>query len=577
MATSEAAKTTVEAAGERVRGLLGSALFFSVFTNLLMLTGPLFMLQIYDRVLGSRSEETLVALFGLVALLYLFYGLLEFARSRVMARVGARVQSALSGRVMDAVLELSALRPKEAKKVAPVQDLDALRTFFASPVALALMDLPWTPIFLIAIFIFHPILGWLALGGAAILVVTALLNQITTRKKTLAAAQKSAQAARFSRDAENGAEYIWSQGMAGAIRARWEALQADALGESTGAADWSGSFTSFSKATRFFLQSAILAVGAYLVLQNQMTAGAMIAASILLGRALAPVEQSIGSWALVQRARQARTALGTLLEAVPERARQTALPQPEATLSVQNLTVIARRGDPPILRGVSFDLAPGQALGVIGKSGSGKTTLARVLSGTVAPSGGEVRLGGATLDQFGPDLGKHLGYLPQDVSFFDATVAENIAQMATDPDPQKVVAAAQKARVHDVVLKLPKGYDAVINGSEARLSGGQMQRLALARALYNDPVLLVLDEPNSALDAEGSDALNKVVLDMKAAGKAVIIMTHRPTAISCCDTLLVLDNGARAAFGPRDEIIRSMMKNAGDVQKVVQAKPGGQS
>jgi len=355
---------------------------------------------------------------------------------------------------------------------------------------------------------------------------------------------------------------------------RWLRLNEQAAEQSLRANDWTGSFTSFTKAFRFFLQSAMLAVGAWLVLQTEITAGAMIAASILLGRALAPVELGISQWSLVQRARFGWRDLKTLLAEIPERAAPTELPAPAARLSVASVSVVIRRGEKPVLNAVSLDVAPGEALGVIGRSGSGKTTLARVITGLIQPVAGEVRLAGATLDQYGPErLGHYLGYLPQEVRLFDGTVAENIAQMEPSPDAGKVVAAAQKAHVHDIVLKLPEGYDTRIGVADAQLSGGQKQRLALARALYKDPVLLVLDEPNSALDAEGSEALNTLVKAMKAESKGVLIMTHRPTAISACDKLLVLENGKVAGYGPRDEIIRSMMKNAGDVQRVVGGGP----
>jgi len=554
------------------RRLFFAALFFSVFSNLLMLTGPLFMLQVYDRVLGSRSVETLVALFALVAVLYFFYWLLEYARGRVMARAGARLQSAMNTPVFNAILERAALRRGTTR--GSLQDLEAVRNLFSSPVLLALFDLPWTPVFLVAIFIFHPLLGWLAVAGGGLLIVVAILNQLLTTRKTAEGARLSMAANQFSRQAEEGGDVIRAQGMGRAMTNRWLRLNEQAAEQSLRANDWTGSFTSFTKAFRFFLQSAMLAVGAWLVLQTEITAGAMIAASILLGRALAPVELGISQWSLVQRARFGWRDLKTLLAEIPERAAPTELPAPAARLSVASVSVVIRRGEKPVLNAVSLDVAPGEALGVIGRSGSGKTTLARVITGLIQPVAGEVRLAGATLDQYGPErLGHYLGYLPQEVRLFDGTVAENIAQMEPSPDAGKVVAAAQKAHVHDIVLKLPEGYDTRIGVADAQLSGGQKQRLALARALYKDPVLLVLDEPNSALDAEGSEALNTLVKAMKAESKGVLIMTHRPTAISACDKLLVLENGKVAGYGPRDEIIRSMMKNAGDVQRVVGGGP----
>lgn len=561
-------ETDLHRARSQSHRLIASALFFSIFTNLLMLTGPLFMLQVYDRVLGSRSEETLVALFGLVAGLYLLYGLLEFARGRVMARVAARFQEALNTRVFGAVLERRALREGTAGRSQALQDLEAVRTFLGSPVLLAIFDMPWTPVFLVAIFIFHPYLGWLAVAGGGLLIVATVLNQLLTQSKTAEAQRLSAAATGFSRQAEDGGDFLWAQGMASAVAQRWEGLQTAAVARATSAADWTGSFASFSKAFRFFLQSAMLALGAWLVLQAQLTAGAMIAASILLGRALAPIDQGLAQWPVAQRARAGWQSLSAFLEEMPVRQRPTELPDPEARLSVQTLTVMTRPGDPPILRGIGFEMAPGEALGVIGKSGAGKTTLARAIVGLTRPTSGTVRLGGATLAQYGAErFGQLIGYLPQEVRLFDGTVAENIAQMDLIPDPKRIVAAAQKARVHETILQLPEGYETQIG--VAPLSGGQKQRLALARALYRDPVLLVLDEPNSALDAEGSDALNAVIAEMKAAKKAVLIMTHRPTAISACDTLLVIDTGRQAALGPRDEVIKSMMRNAGEVAQTI--------
>jgi PrtD family type I secretion system ABC transporter len=551
----------------RSRGLLAAVAFFSLFSNLLMLTGPLFMLQVYDRVLSSRSEETLVALFGLVAMLYLLYWLIEFARGRVMGRIAARFQSALAPRVFRASLDAAAHgRPSGGA----LQDLDAIRMALGSGVVLALFDLPWTAVFLAAIFIFHPLLGWIAVIGGVILVVVALLNQALTARANREAQRLGLEAAEFSRHAQEASDYVGVQGMGPDIARRWSAGQDAALDRATAAGDTGGLFGSFTRAFRLFLQSAILAAGAWLVLQGQITGGAMIAASILLGRALAPIELAIGQWPVLQRARAARASLSRLLAENPAPAALTPLPTPEARLDVRGVTVTGRPGDPPVLQNVTVSLAPGEALGIIGRSGSGKSTLARVLTGLLRPQAGEVRLGGATLAQYGPDgLGRHIGYLPQEVRFLDGTVAENIARMTLSPDPERVVEAARKAHVHDIVLKLPEGYDTRLGPGDRNLSGGQKQRLALARALYGDPVLLVLDEPNSALDAEGSEALNAVVAAMKAEGKGVVIMTHRPTAISTCDRLLVLDAGRVAALGPRDEIIRSMLRNAGDVQRVV--------
>ena len=551
------------------RRLVFVVFIFSIFTNLLMLTGPLFMLQVYDRVLGSRSEETLVALFGLVAGLYFFYWLIELARGRVAARVGARIQSTFDERAFRIVLEDAAVRHTGLRS-APLAALNSVRAFFTAPVFLSLMDLPWTPVFIGCIFIFHPLLGWLAAAGGTILIITTILNQLLTRRKVADANRLGAAADRFAKQSEEASELIWAQGMGSAVSARWQRLRDESIGRTILASDWTGSFSSLTKAFRLFLQSAILALGAWLVLENQITGGVMIAASILMGRALAPVEQSIGQWTLVQNARSGWRTIKDAFEKVPDRKPPMELPRPKANLSVENVTLSLNRGDKPILRQVSFSVGPGEALGIIGKSGSGKTTLARVIVGLVSPTFGEVRLNGATLEQYGPEaLGQYIGYLPQNVQLFDGTIAENISQLSSLPDAEKVVAAAQRARVHEIILGLPKGYETPIESGDAQLSGGQKQRLALARALYNNPELLVLDEPNSALDSDGSEALNEVVAAMKSEGKAVLIMTHRPTAISSCDKLLVIDKGAVAAYGARDDVIKSMMSNAGDVSRAI--------
>nr|WP_319637444.1 type I secretion system permease/ATPase [Kangsaoukella pontilimi] len=544
--------------------------FFSIFVNLLMLTGPLFMLQVYDRVLGSRSEETLVALTILVVALYGLMWLLDFARSRLVARYGARFQSDLDERVFKAVIEARGRRTPSRGALTASRDLEAIQGFFASPGLIAMLDTPFTPIFVAAIFVFHPALGWLALGGGVALITLTLVNQALTNRKTREAQQVTEDAHRFAESAAQSAELLRAQGMVDAVSDRWLARRDEALGKTMNAVDWTGSFTTFTKAFRLTLQSLILALGAWLVLGGELTAGAMIAASILLGRALAPIEQVLGRWPQIQRARQGWASLSDFLAAVPQPEEKTRLPRPEGRLDVKGVTVTSGPGTPAILYNISFTLAPGEALGVIGRSGSGKTTIARLLLGLIDPPVGEVRLGGALLSQYDPaDLGQHVGYLPQEAQMVTGTLAENIARMSTSPDSAAVVAAAQKARAHDLILSLPDGYDTMVREGMLALSGGQRQRIALARALYGDPVLLVLDEPNSALDLEGTEALNAAVRDMKSDGRSVVIMTHRPMAISECDRLMVIDGGRVKALGPRDEVLKSMMKNAGDIQRTI--------
>ncbi|MEL6206136.1 MAG: type I secretion system permease/ATPase [Pseudomonadota bacterium] len=550
------------------RGLLSTAFVFSVFVNLLMLTGPIFMLQVYDRVLGSRSEETLVALFALVAFLYLMMGVLDYARGRVTGRAAARFLSILDRRVFSAVLRAETGKPGAEAAKSAMRDLDTVNRFMGSPVLLAFFDMPWTPIFIAAIFVFHPWLGILAVGGGVALIGVTLLNQWRTRQPALEAAAYSQRAEQMADQLRDEAETVESLGMRGHTFDRWSATRGKAMHTGILAADRAGGFTSATKALRLFLQSAMLAAGAYFVLQGQLTAGAMIAASILLGRALAPVELAIGQWELLQRASKGWQNLARLLSEVPAERQRLPLPKPKALLEAQQVTVIPPGESQASLRMVSFRLEPGQAMGVIGPSGAGKSTLARAITGVWRCAGGKMRLDGAALDQYDPDvLGEHIGYLPQRVTLFDGSIAENIARMNPEPDPAKVVEAAKKAAAHDMILKLPYGYDTPVSTAGGRLSGGQVQRIGLARALYGDPVLLVLDEPNSNLDNQGSEALNEAIREMKAAKKSVLIMAHRPAAIQECEVLMMLDQGMRRAFGPRDEVLRETVQNHAQLAK----------
>ncbi|SOC07210.1 ATP-binding cassette subfamily C protein [Rhodobacter sp. JA431] len=566
-----AGKAELRAARAENRRLFWAVGLFSVFVNLLMLTGPMFMLQVYDRVLGARSVETLTALFLLVLFLFTAMGLLDYARGRVTARIGARVQASLEARVFDAALRRNALAPNDAISTAALRDLDAVNKFLSSPVFLAIFDLPWVPVFLSAIFLFHPLLGLLSICGGVLLIAVTLINQWVTSRPLQMATGAQIASERMSDQLREEAELIQALGMRNAAFGRWRKARSQAADSMLGATDMGGGFTTFTKTFRIFLQSAILALGAYIVLQGEMTAGAMIAGSILMGRALAPVEQAVGGWAIVSRARDGWGRLALLLSTMPRQPNHTALPRPKAVLEAQTLTVAPPGSQSPTLRAVSFRLDPGQALGVIGPSGAGKSTLARAICGLWRPANGSLRLDGATLDQYDPDvLGQLIGYLPQRVTLFDGTIAENIARLSDNPNPEMVVDAAKRAAAHKLILDLPEGYDTKVTQAGGRLSGGQIQRIGLARALYGNPVLLVLDEPNANLDNEGSQALNIAVRGMKAAGGAVLIMAHRPAAIAECDTLLVLDNGIRRAFGQREEVLKAMVQNAAEIGR----KPG---
>jgi PrtD family type I secretion system ABC transporter len=570
--------TELREARREGRGLFWSAGFFSIFVNMLMLTGPLFMLQTYDRVLGSRSEETLVALFILVAFLFLIMGIMDWARGRLLTKMGARFQARLDRRVFEAMLKKASIDregDKNGLSGHQLKDLEAVQRFYASPVFAALFDLPWAPIFLFGITIFHPWLGLMGIAGAGVLIVITVLNQLTTRQASVKSAAAGYVSDRYSEHLQTEAETIRSLGMQGNAFAKWSETRQRALEQSVRAADLGGSFSTGSKTFRLFLQSAMLALGAYLVLLGEVTPGVMIAGSILLGRALAPIEMVVNQWSTVQRARRGWDSLVELLSDVPQERSLIELPRPAAKLEVNQLTLIPPGARQASLRMISFTVGPGEALGVIGPSGSGKSTLARALTGVWLPVGGKIRLDGATLDQYQPEkLAEYIGYLPQRVTLFDGTIAENIARLATKPDDAKVVAAARQAAAHEMILQLPSGYDTQVQTAGTQLSGGQIQRIGLARALYDDPVLLVLDEPNANLDNEGSKALNTAIRAVKERGGAVLIMAHRPAAIKECENLLALEDGARRAWGPREKVMSEMLTNFQQIQKAAN-DPGG--
>ncbi len=549
------------------RGLLLTAALYSLFVNFLMLTGPLYMLQVYDRVLGSQSVETLVSLTLLMAFFFAVMGILDFARGRILARMAARFQAGLERRVFTASIRQAAQNEKAAEQTNGLRSLESVQKLFSSPAFTALFDLPWTPLFLFGIAVFHPWLGILAVAGGAILILIAVLNQILTRPPVTLATQATLRAEHMAQQLQADAEMVRALGMQDAAFERWHRARERALDQTVIAGDHLGRFSTLSKAFRMFLQSAMLGLGAYLAIKGEMSPGAMIAGSILLGRALAPVDLLINQWQIVQKGRAGWADLADLLTRLPPEIPRMSLPRPAAQLRAENVTVVPPGQSNATLRMVNFQISPGQALGVIGPSGAGKSTLARVLTGAWPTAGGKIRLDGAALDQYDPAaLGTHIGYLPQRISLFEGSVAENIAGLSLTPDPDLVVEAARRADAHEMILRLPDGYDTRLSGSNSLLSGGQMQRLGLARALYGNPVLLVLDEPNSNLDNEGTQALNHAIRDMKAAQGAVIIMAHRPAAIAECDLLLRLENGMVRGFGPRDTILAEHVQNAQQIR-----------
>lgn len=529
---------------------------FSLFINLLMLTGPLFMLQIYDSVLASRSVSTLLVLFVLIVGLFIILGLLELIRSRVLVRIGINLDHRINGRVFSAIMRQS-LDPAHGKVFAnALNELTVLRQFITGAAPAALFDAPWVPIYLVVIFMLHWTLGLLALAGAIILFIFALLAELLAREPMKMASAADGKAQHLYETGRRNAESLAAMGMEQRYKTLWQKEHVTGLLAHGLASDRSGAITSITKSLRLFLQSAMLALGAWLSIQQIITPGAMIASSIILGRALQPVEQAIGQWRVLVRARLAYHRLKTLLQNTPEAERKMLLPAPKGNLKVRNLRVAAPGKKQLIIDNVNFDLEAGQVMAVIGPSGSGKSTLARALVDVWPSVTGEIRLDGATFDQWNrEDLGEHIGYLPQDVELFDGTVKQNIARFHPEPEADKVIEAAQLAGIHEMVLGFEEGYDTQIGPHGTNLSAGQRQRMAVARAIYGNPTLIVLDEPNSNLDMQGDAAMVEALIKLRDKKRTVIVIAHRLGLLSAVDCVLVLDGGKQIAFGPRDEIV----------------------
>lgn len=533
----------------------------SFVINILYLTGSFFMLEVYDRVLPSRSIPTLVGLLVLAGGLYIVQGLLDLIRSRILVRIGSTLDEMLSRRVYDIVIRLPLLAGNRSEGLQPLRDLDNVRSFLSGMGPGALFDLPWLPLYLLICFAFHPLIGLTALIGAILLITLTVLTEYLTHepaKRSTGLAMRRQDLALASR---RNAEVLVAMGMAGRVGKTWDQSNRDYLASNQRASDVAGGLGAIAKVLRMMLQSAVLGVGAYLVINQQATAGIIIAGSILSARALAPVDLAIAHWKGFVAARQSWHRLNALFSQLPEQSAPTLLETPSKRLSVEALTV-APPGDQKIVaQDITFVLEAGQGVGVIGPSGSGKSSLVRALVGVWQPLRGKVRLDGAALDQWSPEvLGQHVGYLPQDVELFSGTIAQNISRFEETSDPEAIIAASREAGVHDLVIKMKEGYDTQIGDQGNVLSAGQAQRIALARALYRNPFLIVLDEPNSNLDSDGDEALNRAVRSVRARGGVVVVVAHRPIGIEGVDQILVLKDGKAQAFGPKDTVLGQVLQ-----------------
>jgi PrtD family type I secretion system ABC transporter len=545
--------------------ILISVAVFSGVINILALAGSFYMLQVYDRVLPSQSVATLIGLSVLMFGLYVINGVLEFVRARIMSRVGTRIDKTLTPRVFSAVQILPLKSRGGGDGMQPLRDLDQVRNFMSGMGLTALFDLPWMPVYLCFVYLLHPMLAMVAVGGALVLVVLTIVTEYRSSTPLKAASVAGSQRLALAETARRNAESIHAMGMAPAIGQRYAALNDEYLAYQLKASDAAGGIGNVTKVIRMLLQSSVLGLGAYLVIKNELSGGAIIAASITVSRSLAPIESAIAHWKSFISARLSAKRLGDLLAAAGDvGADVVALPAPTKQLQVEQLVVAPPGQREAILRGVSFTLDRGDALGVIGPSGSGKSTLARALVGVWQPMSpaSAVRLDGASLDQWTPEnLGPHIGYMPQEVELFDGTVADNIARLDSNASSEAVVAAAKAAGSHDLIVRLTDGYQTRMGESGRSLSGGERQRVALARALYGNPFIVVLDEPNASLDAAGDNALTEAIVSIRKRGGIAIVIAHRPSALAAVNKVLVMANGQARAFGPKDEVLRNMLQS----------------
>jgi ATP-binding cassette, subfamily C, bacterial exporter for protease/lipase len=558
----------VALAAKGVRGGFIAAGILSGIINILMLTGPLFMLQVYDRVLSSQSIPTLVTLLGLVIALYTLMAVLDFLRARVLSRISHWVDAKLANSVFEQWITRQGKSQTAGYK--PISDLSNVRGLIGSPVFIALFDLPWFPIYLIVVFMLHFDLGLLSVFGAVVVALIAVLNEWLTGKGTRQAAMMEVSESRFSDDSYRNADSIVAMGMMTGTLKNWKGLRNQSLIAMQTVSERAEALTSTSKVFRMFLQSAILALGAYLVIKQEMSPGSIVASSILSGRALAPIDQFIGGWKQLTRSRLAYRRLKEFMSKsiVASPKTEVQLPEPIGNVAVENVTVLppktmTNRDTTPILSNIDFILQPGDGLGIIGPSASGKSTLAKVLVGLWRPDQGAMRIDGATFDQWDREqIGRNVGYLPQSFDLISGSIAQNIARFDPWAAHEDIVAAAQLANVHEMILGFADGYSTPVDVGISPLTGGQRQRIALARAIFRKPKLVVLDEPNSNLDADGDTALTEAIFNLRRSGSVVIVMAHRPSAIAAVDKILMLKDGRMLEFGDKTEVLRKVTRAA---------------
>ena len=543
---------------------LAAVAVFSGVVNLLTLSGSLYMLQVYVSVLPSRNVATLLGLSAIVLFAYVLQGFFEAARARMLARVATLFDVGLQKPIHLAIatLPLRGAKPMVAQQ--PLRDLDQIRTFLSGMGPTAFLDMPWIPIFLIALFIFHPVIGMVAVLGAASIVAITLLTEHSSKDAAKAAMDGSAQRQVMADATRQNAEVVRALGMTGRFTARWSDANERYLQQSVQVGDVYANLGSIAKVLRYILQSAILGIGAYLVVIEQASGGIMIASSIMMGRALAPVEVALANWKQLVAARQGIDRLRGILKATaPTTVPAVVLPRPRQRLSIENLTIAVPGHDKTVISDVSFTLTAGMGMALLGASAAGKSSLVRALVGIWPATKGTVRLDGAALDQWHPDeLGRHVGYLPQDVALFDGTVAENIARFDESATSNSIIEAAQLAGAHGMILRLPDGYATRVGERGGNLSAGQRQRIGLARAVFGTPFLVVLDEPNANLDAEGELALVGAIEALRKRGSIVVMVSHRPDAIAALNIALILYEGRMIAFGPREEIFARVARSA---------------